>query len=301
MNVKCSTLTSIRGWPGLLFLGLLVLASAAAESSAAADFDHGLLWKIETAGGEPSYLFGTMHSEDPRVVQLPSPVRAALETARGVTLEVALDPESLLAMASGFMLDGRRLEAIVGAPLYHRAAAAVATYGIPEAVLATMKPWAVAVILTAPPGDTGAVLDLLLYQQAVAAGKPVDGLETPKEQLGVFDGLSESDQVALLEDTLDSLPEAERMLKEVTDAYLARDLQRLATISEAAMRGSDPGRMERFCRALITERNQRMATRMQPYLRRGGRFIAVGALHLPGADGLLRLLSQQGYHLIRLY
>jgi hypothetical protein len=44
-----------------------------------------------------------------------------------------------------------------------------------------------------------------------------------------------------------------------------------------------------------------MAERMQSRLRSGGQFIAVGALHLPGRDGLLRLLSQQGYTLTRVY
>ena len=165
-----------------------------------------------------------------------------------------------------------------------------------------MKPWAVAVTLMTPPGETGVVLDLHLYQRAVAAGKPVDGLETPLEQLSVFDELSESDQVALLKDTLDNLPDVQDMLDDLKNAYLARDLARLAAInSDDSMRDSDPQLVARFTDKLITRRNHRMAERMQSRLRSGGRFIAVGALHLPGRDGLLRLLSQQGYTLTRVY
>ena len=298
MNVKCSSKKIALNWLQLLVVGVLTVTTALAAD----EFDRGLLWKIDGKGSEPSYLFGTMHSEDPQVVQLPAPVQQAFDRARALTLEVILDPESLLAMTSGFMLgDGTTLEARIGAPLFRRAVDAMAAYGIPETVVATMKPWAVAVTLMTPPADSGMVLDLVLYQQAVNGGKPVDGLETPLEQLAVFDGLSEQDQLALLKDTLDNLSGIEHMLDEVKDAYLARDLKRLVETSDAAMRDSDPQLIERFSDKLITERNHRMAQRMQSRLRKGGQFIAVGALHLPGDEGLLRLLSQQGYRLTRLY
>jgi uncharacterized protein YbaP (TraB family) len=298
MKVKCSAYNVALQWRRLLFIGLLTVTSALAGEN----FDHGLLWKIEGHGGEPSYLFGTMHSEDPRVVRLPVPVQQAFDRSHGVTLEVILDPESLLAMTSGFMFgDGSTLEAHIGAPLYRRTVTAVAAYGIPEILLASMKPWAVAVTLMTPPTRTGLVLDLVLYQRAVADGKPVDGLETPLEQLSVFDGLSEQDQVALLKDTLDNLSDIERMLDDVRDAYLARDLRRLVDASDASMRDSDPQLVARFSGRLITERNHRMVERMQSRLRKGGQFIAVGALHLPGDEGVLQLLNQQGYRLTRVY
>ncbi len=298
MNVKCSSQKIALNWLQLLVVGVLTVTSALAAD----EFDRGLLWKIDGKGSAPSYLFGTMHSEDPQVVHLPAPVQQAFDGSRAVTLEVILDPESLLAMASGFMLgDGTTLEAHIGAPLYRRAVDAMAPYGIPEIVVSNMKPWAVAVTLMTPPAESGMVLDVVLYQRAVTGGKPVDGLETPLEQLAAFDGLSKQDQLALLQDTLDNLSGIERMLDELKEAYLARDLKRLVEASDASMRDSDPQLVERFSDKLITERNHRMVQRMQSRLRKGGQFIAVGALHLPGEEGLLRLLSQQGYRLTRLY
>jgi hypothetical protein len=298
MKVKRLLQKNALVWLQLLFVTLL----AANPANATEKFDHGLLWKIQAGGAAPSYLFGTMHSEDPEVVRLPAAVQQAFDRSRGLTLEVVLDPQSLLAMTSGFMLgDGSTLESHLGAPLYKRVVSAMAVYGMPEMVVSTMKPWAVAVTLMTPPGETGMVLDLHLYQRAVAAGKPVDGLETPLEQLSVFDELSESDQVALLKDTLDNLPDIQHQLDSLKDAYLARDLERLAAISDDSMRDGDPQLVARFTDKLITRRNHRMAERMQSRLRSGGQFIAVGALHLPGRDGLLRLLSQQGYTLTRVY
>lgn len=298
MNVKYAVNKLAPTWRALLLLSLFAVVS----DVGAGNFDRGLLWKIEGAGAPPSYLFGTMHSEDSDVVRLPVEVQQAFDKSGGVTLEVVLDAASLLGMTTAFMLtDGTTLESHIGSKLYQRAVAAMAAQGMPEIMVAGMKPWAVAVILMTPPTRTGMVLDLLLYQRALADGKPVDGLETPMEQMGVFDQLSAKDQVALLEDTLDKLSTIHRMLEELKAAYLARDLKRLVEISDASMRDSDPGLVERFNNKLITERNHRMVERLRPRLRRGRQFIAVGALHLPGEHGLLRLLDQQGYRVTRVY
>jgi hypothetical protein len=284
---------------------LLAALLMSAGSIAGGKFERGLLWKIESPGAEPSYLFGTMHSEDPAVLHLSGPVRRAFESASGVTLEVVLDHASLVMMTSAFMLnDGSDLKQHIGKRLYRRAVEAMGGYGMPEVMVAGMKPWAVAVTLMTPPSESGMVLDLMLYQQALAAGKPVDGLETPMEQLAVFDALSTQDQVAMLKDTLDNLDDMQRMLDQLKFAYLARDLRRLVEISDesmAALHDSDPERARRFTDRLITERNHRMAERMQSRLAMGRQFIAVGALHLPGEDGLLSLLSGKGYRVTVVY
>ncbi len=121
------------------------------------------------------------------------------------------------------------------------------------------------------------------------------------EQVGVFDSLTQDEQVALLQDTLDHLPDIEGMLVDLRQAWLQRDLARLVAINEATMRDSDPQFAADFNQRIILERNQRMAERMESRLRKGGHFIAVGALHLPGEKGLLQLLEQRGYRVTKLY
>jgi len=299
MNVKPSTQGSVFIWH--LFVALTCLAGAFA-AAAADSFDSGLLWRVERAGVTSSYLFGTMHSDDPSVVKLPKPVQRAFDQAHSVTLEVVLDPRSLLSMTSALLMtDGNTLESLIGRRLYERTVAVMNTRGMPEMLVANMKPWAVAVILMTPPGKNGVVLDHVLYQSAVATGKEVHGLETVAEQMGLFDGLSRKDQIALLEDTLDNLNTIDQMLGELQVAYLDRDLKRLLEINEASMRDSDPLLAETFNRKVIVERNYRMAERMQSRLREGQQFIAVGALHLAGEEGLLKLLSERGYRLSRVY
>ncbi len=289
-------------WPRYgLWLALLCLL-AASGVAAQGRFDSGLLWRIERAGSSPSYLFGTMHSDAPSVVNLAAPVREAFDQAAAVTLEVALDVQSLLALTQALLMnEGRTLDALLDSALYARAVEAMAGQGVPDSMVARMKPWAVAVTLMTPPTETGVVLDQVLYQKALADGKPVDGLETVAEQVGLFDSLTLEEQIELLQDTLDHLPEIERMLDEVRQAWLQRDLARLVEINAATMRDSDPQFAATFNQRIILDRNHRMAERMDARLREGGRFIAVGALHLPGREGLLELLEKRGYRLTRLY
>jgi uncharacterized protein YbaP (TraB family) len=281
---------------------LLLVITLCSLSLRAGEFSKGLLWKLEHNDSAASYLFGTMHSDDPSVVSLPAAVQTAFDQAQAVTLEIVLDEETLLSMATALLLDeGQTLQSIVGPGLYKRAVRVMETQGVPEMLLSRMKPWAVAVTLMTPPSDNGRVLDLELYQQAVRQGKPVHGLETVDEQLGLFDSLSQQDQIALLEDTLDHLQDIDKMLLQLREAYLQRDLDRLVALNQVSMKDSDPRLVETINRMVVLERNHRMADRLEPHLRQGGQFIAVGALHLPGEEGLLNLLKQRGYAVTRVY
>lgn len=281
---------------------LVFCAVGAAVAAPEGRFEKGLLWKLERPGVAASYLFGTIHSDDATVAQLAAPVQRAFDHAEAVVLEVALDSATIESLSLAMQIsDGESLESVLGEALYRRAAAAMHRQGIPEPVVARMKPWAVAVTLMTPPSGSGVVLDQRLYRAAIAAGKQVTGLESVAEQMALFDDLSQQDQIALLEDTLEFLPEIGRELAELLQAWRERDLRRLQEISDKYLQQGDPRLAAMFKRRVILERNYRMADRLQPYLRQGQCFVAVGALHLPGEEGLLNLLQQRGYTITRLY
>ena len=85
------------------------------------------------------------------------------------------------------------------------------------------------------------------------------------------------------------------MFKELKQAYLARDLPRLLELGRQDLEKPDPALAEYLLDRLVDGRNWLMLERVQPYLRKGGTFVAVGALHLPGPDGLLQLLQARGF------
>jgi hypothetical protein len=78
----------------VLALGLLLLGRAAFAGGEMA-YGQGLLWKIERDSIErdslaPSYLFGTIHVTDERVLNLPAEVTQAFDGARSATFEVIM-------------------------------------------------------------------------------------------------------------------------------------------------------------------------------------------------------------------
>jgi uncharacterized protein YbaP (TraB family) len=280
---------------GILLFGVSLVATAD-------DTGRGLLWEISKPGTAPSYLFGTIHSEDPEVLALAEPVEHAFSASNTVVLEVLLDLEAMMYSSTVMLMtDGRLLSDILDEALFRQTAAVMQTRGIPELVLERMKPWAVATALAMPVAETGMVLDMALYQQALEDGKQVVGLETIEEQLDVFEGMSMNDQVALVRDSVEQFSGIEAMHETLINAWKERDLAAMLAISEAAMETGDQRMAEEFQRRLVTDRNRRMADRMQPYLKQGKAFVAVGALHLPGEQGLLKLLEQRGYSVRVIY
>jgi uncharacterized protein YbaP (TraB family) len=83
----------------------------------------------------------------------------------------------------------------------------------------------------------------------------------------------------------------------MTDLYLSGDIgmtmPMLKTVTpEEEGENSDYAAFEQ---RVILDRNKVMAERAAPILDSGNVFMAVGALHLPGKDGVIELLRQQGF------
>ncbi len=150
----------------VLLIGAM-LCSATLAQAADLLYGQGLLWKIEGASARPSYLFGTIHSEDTRVLNLPPVVQTAFDKADIYVMEALLDENALAAMTSAMLFsDGQNLQQILSPATYAKTVAAMQAYGMPEAALPLMKPWAIAVTLAMPKPKTGVVLDLSLLQKA---------------------------------------------------------------------------------------------------------------------------------------
>lgn len=286
-----------RYWTWCLFLVPLALAAAPREPGQEITPRKGILYTINSpASPIPSYLLGTIHSEDPRVLDLPAPIRTAFALSPGFALEVVPDAEAIIkSMVVMTYTDGRTLREVLPPDLYERTARTLGELGMPPAAFQDFKPWAVVTLLSLPPTEKGEFLDLLLYQAAVDAKKVIKGLETMEEQLAIYDNLSEADQIGLLRETLDSREQMPEMFETLIQAYLAQDLDALMERSEQYLQDGDPRLAALFRETAVDSRNRRMAERLQPLLDQGGWFIAVGALHLPGQSGVLNLLEQRGY------
>lgn len=258
----------------------------------------GVFWRIDNDRSAPSFLLGTIHSADPRVLDWSAEIDRALMQTGSFVMEMELNTDSFFKIGSAVMLtDGHDLAALLGKSDYQRLVTAMASHPVPEGIFRKMKPWVLLAFLSQPANGSGEFMDLRLYRQAKAQGKAVYGLETAEEQVAVFDGLPIEDQVALLRSTLDHLADLPVMLDQMVDTYLTGDLAAIAELVQSLMKKDGSELETRFFLRLNDERNIRMVARMMPRIEQGGAFIAVGALHLAGPTGIVQQLSERGYRL----
>jgi len=267
---------------------------------------HGLLWKIEGGGAAPSYLFGTIHLSDTRVTTLPGPVADAIDATRSLSIEVLLNAGAKVrAMGRMMIIEGPKLDEILGAALFDRVVDAAAPYGLNRNVVKHMQPWALWLLLGLPPDEvkatSGLPLDEALQVDAMRRGKPVYGLETIDEQLDSVAGFTEHEHIVLLASAVDDRPKVEAMIEQITRLYLARDIASIYDLMTAQSWNIERAVIDSVMERLIDFRNLRMTERMIARLDEGAAFVAVGAMHLPGERGMLRLLEQRGYTVSRVY
>ncbi|WP_295676647.1 TraB/GumN family protein, partial [uncultured Mucilaginibacter sp.] len=133
------------------------------------------------------------------------------------------------------------------------------------------------------------VLDLYLHQKAKQANKKIIGIETVAEQLGALNSLSYQEQADLLRDEVDSAQANKSGGPEVLNYYLAQDRDSLSGSDDPSKKS------DKFYKALVVDRNERMAKRMAEFIKKQPTFIAIGALHLPGEVGVIALLRKKGF------
>ncbi len=297
----------IKVWFRLVLWMLLSTSVALASPPQTADaiaLGQGLLWKVEKPGLKPSHVFGTMHVGDAEVTTLAAPVEKAFTGARVLLTELRMDYATMAAvMRNMYFSDERTLLSILGKELFEQVVVRLAEIGISRKAAKKMRPWAVMSVLgVSQMGGGGAsVLDDQLYTNAMRQGKQVEGLETAEEQLSVFENLPVQAKIDMVRSVIEDRERIIREFSKLREAYLARDLNYLLEMAKQEAAGEYGHFMQAFNREGVIERNRRMTDRMQKHINGGAAFVAVGALHLPGEQGILRRLEQRGYHVTPVY
>ena len=194
-------------------------------------------------------------------------------------------------------LDEQTLEQKIGAEDFERALAQLAPIGLPREFVNKMKPWGVLLNLHQRGGAQGSPLDSQLLEQARARRLPVSQIEGVEEQVFTFDEFPMDSQIALLRHSLAHGEELVALAERTLEAYLAHDLTAIWRLREdfVARHPQIAAHQAVMTKRVLHDRSVVMAFRMQRDLRRGGAFIALGALHLYGEKGVLALLEADGY------
>ncbi len=263
-------------------------------------FNNGLLWEISRDDIEASYVFGTIHVDDPAILDLQEIVRTSLDKSSNFVMEIvpAYDDTAKFSAAMFFM-DANRLDRLVSAEIYDNIVRILGRYQLTAEVISLLKPWAAFIIMSYPP-DMNTVLDLKLLELAQQNKTSLFGLETIEEQIAIFGEMELNDQIRILTDTVCHYENVDSDFNMMKSLYLEQDLAGLFTYNNRYV-FEDNTVYDRVFEKLVYERNRRMVKRMGPILANGSAFIAVGAMHLPGENGILHLLEMQNYRITRIY
>lgn len=278
------------------------------EEAAAIGNGKSVFWKLTSPAGAVSWLLGTMHSPDPRIARIDGEVERALRAASAVLVENAdaLDQAKvtaeMLRLRDLAFLSGTTLETILPQGDIGPLQAAVESRHLPWALARQMQPWLLSAFISRPVCELAAsgsgepALDAVVVDKARAASIEVVSLETIEEQFRAVAAIPEAFHRHALSDMVRMQDSAEDVLETTKQLYLAGDTAMLLPLMRAVSPDAYQGEgYAEFQKLLIGERNRTMATRALPWLEKGGAFIAVGALHLPGADGLVALLRDKGF------
>lgn len=276
-------------WLMLMPLWLLGAAPALAEDSA-------VFYSLVKDGETKGYLLGTIHSEDPRVTDLPDSVFKALDDSTILAVEVVLNSVAKMSIAQAIVLtDGRTLPDVIGQEMFDRVMQQLAKRGVPAISARMLKPWAVAAVIGTPVQDPSKVLDMMLQERALNNGQKLRGLETASEQTASFDAFTMEEQKIFLKSTLDNLHRVDEVMEEFITAWVSGDLLKVVAITQREKKDLGEKMADRFYDELVVKRNHRLFQRALAAMGEGKAFIAVGAMHLPDESGLINQFRQAGY------
>ncbi|MBY0563398.1 MAG: TraB/GumN family protein [Hyphomonadaceae bacterium] len=248
------------------------------------------------------YLFGTLHLRRPGAPWGGARAQAGIAEAEEIWTEMPISPETdaqiqQLAMQYGRAASDRPLSSYLSADENARLAAALQALGVPPNAFDGLRPWLAAVTLALLPSvragfDPAAGADRQIDAFGDANGKHMRAFETAEQQLGMLAGFSDDVQRQMLIESIDEAAKGSQQIERMAAAWETGDLATLEQMVVTDMRAEYPAVYE----VLLADRNDAWVTVLRQELAGSGvDFIAVGAGHMLGEDGLIAQLRAAGY------
>lgn len=280
-----------------------ILQKAAAMENAA-----GIFWRIEKPGTDASYLFGTVHVVSATLQSISPAVREAIAQSRSVALETSEMQRDAIgrvaAFASPLMLASEPVvDKVLDEEEQRILEREMRRSGFPAQFGARLKPWAITLLLGRSDCQAAAAqkgllpLDMIVADEAARRGIEVQGLESMLEQYQSLAAIPNDVQAAWLKSSIALVGREDEMAATVAELYRFRRIGALWDIARllTPRSGLDDAAAQSFKEQLVDRRNAKMLERVLPLLAQGKVFVAVGAMHLIGPQGLVALLRAHGF------
>lgn len=272
-------------------------------------FTEGVLWRIEKDKEFVGYIFGTIHMNDKRVNAVRKAIIDKFDEMTSFAMESFPSDHYFNPYHGGQMIKGdmtlprgQTLEMLIGKDLYARVEDILLNLGLDKETILHLKPWAAMRSFAVKADNTeDLILDYELLDRAAAQKKDLYQVESIEEFLVTFYAMPEDVQIKLLEFTLNSYAEMRNTINLMLEAYLEEDLTKMYQVSTSFIPNKPEYERYRttYLKHVVKDRNVVMEHYMRKPLREKQTFIAVGALHLYGDQGVLALMEKDGYQVER--
>lgn len=280
------------------------LATAACAETPAAAIDPALY--VVRDADSTMYLYGTVHVRPNGADWGDEDVRRALAESQEIWTEIEMSAEAdarvqALAQQAGAAPQGRPLSSWLTAEENARLNALTQSLGIPSGALENTQPWAAALALSLIPIMQAGYNPMSGVDRAIDAygdqnGKTMRALERAEDQIGFLSGLSPELQRAMLIEAIDETQEGPALLNQMSRAWERGDL---ASLEEVVIDDTRREYPELYQTLFVRRNAEWMVTLVRELNGAGVDFVAVGAGHLIGDDGLVALMRARGYSVER--
>jgi uncharacterized protein YbaP (TraB family) len=259
------------------------------------------LWEVESAAGK-SYLLGSIHLLKKEHYPLRNIIEQAFERTDVLAVEADISgdkmfQEGMKMMQKGMYTGEETLQKNISPKTFQLARDKMKELGMDIDAFKTFKPWMLALTIESMEVmkmgfDPNFGIDKYFMDKAVGKKEIVE-LEGIGFQVELFDGFSKEENEKFL---LSSIMEASRMKKEMNemvDAWANGDTLKMERFLTENI-GKYP-ELKGMYEKILDGRNERMVEKIAVYLKTGKRyFIVVGAAHMVGEKGIVRLLQKKG-------
>lgn len=294
-----------------LFSTGLAVAQKAAPATLDAPLEKSLLWEIKGKGIKTSYLYGTIHLISSQDYFLMPAAEKKFQKAKRLVLEI--DISNPMAMGLEMMVlapmkENKRLKDLYSPEDY----AVVKKYfteeskntqikSMPFDMLETWKPMLIQSVLYQDgidlKGGSTKSYEMELVSMAQKRKMSFGGLETIGDQMSIFDKIPYEKQAEALLESIQELKtsngtSALTELESIVQLYKTQDIEGMITMTD-----EEYGDIEGADDLLLNNRNQNWIDKIVQYAQKEPIFFAVGAAHLAGDNGVIKLLIKKGYTL----
>ncbi len=299
--VRNQTVLRIFGAMGraaLVFFVGFFLASSVCLQSADVSKNKAFFWVVRS-GQAKAYVLGSIHVGKPDFFPLEDKVERAFEASDMLAVEVninAVSPSALMMTlaAKAVYLPPDSLKNHVSNDTWVLLQNSLKTRGLPLGQLQQLKPWLIALMISAIDREKAGLSDKYgidqYFLKRAKDQKPIISIEYLEDQLGLFDGFSDREQEDFLRGVLEEGEKAADVFHLLSDIWKSGDEQRLESLLKPWK--NDPA-LSGLYKKMFDNRNQKMAAQVLEFLRSGSTvFVVVGAGHLVGDNSVIDILRQ---------